>query len=295
MPTYTNTLRLNDGIISVTPLPTSEFSSVRAYEYVSEGVAPNVLHARDALQTPDGTLLNANAIFFETEVNNNSNPPVFRQQVIDGALSSGEIKIQDYQTFVPFTIPGVVDARTTTHFETSATNQGSHAAIGLILESPVQTEVQATVYEFIQTASTLDTNDYSYQSAEGLWHPNSYGSIRAFGNGGGGNLFNASYYDSQDFRGYRIKNVARLARAVTLFGDKDSITYNGVQRLQGKGLLFEVLVENSGPPDPTGKKWVLDIDLAPAFYGADGTQYYKKTIVVSDAIPSKVNNDVPFK
>ena len=78
MPTYTNTLRLNDGIISVTPLPTSEFSSVRAYEYVSEGVAPNVLHARDALQTPDGTLLNANAIFFETEVNNNSNPPVFR-------------------------------------------------------------------------------------------------------------------------------------------------------------------------------------------------------------------------
>ena len=268
MPTYTNTLRLNDGIISVTPLPTSEFSSVRAYEYVSEGVAPNVLHARDALQTPDGTLLNANAIFFETEVNNNSNPPVFRQQVIDGALSDGEIKIQDYQTFVPFTIPGVVDAKTTTHFETSASNQGSHAAIGLILESPVQTEVQATVYEFIQTASTLDTNDYSYQSAEGLWHPNSYGSIRAFGNGGGGPSV-SSFYDSQDFRGYRIKNVARLARATTLLGSGDSITYNGVTRPVGQGLLFDVLVENSGPPDPTGKKWVLDIDLAPAFYAAD--------------------------
>ena len=293
MPTYTNTLRLNDGIISVTPLPTSEFSSVRAYEYVSEGVAPNVLHARDALQTPDGTLLNANAIFFETEVNNNSNPPVFRQQVIDGALSDGEIKIQDYQTFVPFTIPGVVDARTTTHVNTGV-DPSNHAAIGLILESPVQTEVQATVYEFIQTASTLDTNDYNYQSAEGLWHPNSYGSIRAFGNGGSGSSF-SSFYDSQDFRGYRIKNVARLARATTLLGSGDSITYNGVTRLVGQGLLFDVLVENSGPPDPTGKKWVLDIDLAPAFYGADGTQYYKKTIVVTDAIPSKVNNDVPYK
>ena len=293
MPTYTNTLRLNDGIISVTPLPTSEFSSVRAYEYVSEGVAPNVLHARDALQTPDGTLLNANAIFFETEVNNNSNPPVFRQQVIDGALSDGEIKIQDYQTFVPFTIPGVVDARTTTHVNTGV-DPSNHAAIGLILESPVQTEVQATVYEFIQTASTLDTNDYNYQSAEGLWHPNSYGSIRAFGNGGSGSSF-SSFYDSQDFRGYRIKNVARLARATTLLGSGDSITYNGVTRLVGQGLLFDVLVENSGPPDPTGKKWVLDIDLAPAFYGADGTQYYKKTIVVTVAIPSKVNNDVPYK
>ena len=293
MPTYTNTLRLNDGIISVTPLPTSEFSSVRAYEYVSEGVAPNVLHARDALQTPDGTLLNANAIFFETEVNNNSNPPVFRQQVIDGALSSGEIKIQDYQTFVPFTIPGVVDAKQTSHVNTGV-GPSNHVSIGLILESPVQTEVQATVYEFIQTASTLDTNDYSYQSAEGLWYPNSYGSIRAFGNGGSGSSV-SSFYDSQDFRGYRIKNVARLARATTLLGSADSITYNGVTRLVGQGLLFEVLVENSGPPDPTGKKWVLDIDLAPAFYGADGTQYYKKTIVVSDAIPSKVNNDVPFK
>ena len=294
MPTYTNTLRLNDGIISVVPLPTSEFSSTRAYEYVSEGVAPNVLHARDALQTPDGTLLNANAIFFETEVNNNSNPPVFRQQVIDGALSDGEIKIQDYQTFVPFTIPGVVDARTTSHFNTGTGTKAQHKSIGIILESPVQTEVQATVYEFIQTASTLDTNDYSYQSAEGLWYPNSYGSIRAFGNGGSGSSV-SSFYDSQDFRGYRIKNVARLARAVTVFGSSDSITYNGVTRLIGQGLLFEVLVENSGPPDPTGKKWVLDIDLAPAFYGADGTQYYKKTIVVTDAIPSKVNNDVPYK
>ncbi len=93
MATYTNTLRLNDSIVSVTPLPANQFSLVRAYEYVSKGTAPNVLHARDPLQTPDGTTLNANAIFFETEVNNNTNPPIFTQQVIDGALSSGEVQI----------------------------------------------------------------------------------------------------------------------------------------------------------------------------------------------------------
>jgi len=295
MPTYTNTLRLNDGIISVTPLPTSDFSSVRAYEYVSEGVAPNVLHARDALQTPDGTLLNANAVFFETEVNNNSNPPVFRQQVIDGALSDGEIKIQDYQTFVPFTIPGVVDAKS----QSDIKNFGGgvfqqHSSIGLTLKSPVQTEVQATIYEFIQTASTLDTDDYSFQSAEGLWYPNSYASIRARGYGGEGDS-RASFMDSQDFRGYRVKNVARLATASSFLSRNDTITYNGITRLVGDRIFFDVFVENVGPPDPVGKKWVVDIDLAPAFYGSDGTQYYKKTIVVTDAIPSKVNDDVPYK
>ena len=64
MPTYTSTLRLNDSIISVDPLPASQFSAVRAYQYVSIGTAPNLLHARDPLQTPDGTTLNANAISF---------------------------------------------------------------------------------------------------------------------------------------------------------------------------------------------------------------------------------------
>jgi hypothetical protein len=39
---------------------------------------------------------------------------------------------------------------------------------------------------------------------------------------------------------------------------------------------------SGGPENPSGKKWVLDIDIKPAFNNIDGTTYYKKTIVTAD-------------
>lgn len=36
-----------------------------------------------------------------------------------------------------------------------------------------------------------------------------------------------------------------------------------------------------GPDNPSGKKYVLDIDIRPAFEDVDGNIYYKKTIVTA--------------
>jgi len=296
MPTYTTTLRLNDNIISITPLPASEFSLVRAYEYNSIGVAPNVLNARDKLQTPDGTDLNESAIFFETRVNNNSNPPIFTQRVIDGSFSSNEIKIHEYKSFVTFSYPGIVDPDNVVDIRLSSGSGADDTHAFTLLESPVQSEVMCTVYEFIQTSSSITESDYTYDSSSGLWSPNQWASVKATGNQTRSNLHQASFADSADFRGYRSSSP--VGDVLTKTG-RDVIYYNNRKMIEcgfqsSENAQITVSVVEQGPPDPVGSKWVLDVSLQPAFVGTDGTPYYKKTIVVTDTIPAQTDN-LPYK
>ena len=285
MPTYTTTLRLNDNIISVTPLPVSQFSTVRAYEYNSIGVAPNVLHSRDKLQTPDGTDLNANAIFFETRVNNNNNPPIFTQQVIDGAFTNNEVKVHEYQTFVTFSYPGIVELNKEERISAGATSEGN---IYTTLQSPTQSEIKATVYEFIQTSNQVSDSDYTYDSSNGLWAPNNWASIKAEGNQDDNEDSNVGFFDSQDFRGYRCIQPSGVYDTLRFF---DDIRYNNRTALNSitNDSTLTVTVVDQGPPNPIGKKFVLDIDISPAFIATDGTPYYKKTIIVSDTIPNQTD------
>lgn len=289
MPTYTTTLRLNDNIVSVTPLPASEFSLVRAYEYNSIGVAPNVLHARDKLQTPDGTDLNENAIFFETRVNNNSNPPIFTQQVIDGAFTDNEIKVHEYETFVTFNYPGIVDLVRQLKLTASSSISIDESNIYTTLESPTQSEVKASVYEFIQTSNQVSRDDYIYESAEGLWSPNNWASVKAEGSQDDNTIAPKGFFDSQDFKGYRCIQPSGQFHKVEGF---DDIRYNNRLALDSASndATLVVTVLDQGPPDPIGKKWVLDVDISPAFIATDGTPYYKKTIVVTDNIPSQTDS-----
>ena len=71
MATYTNTLRLNDSIVSVKSLPPSVFSTVRAYESISTGTAPNVINHSDRLKTPHADDIVENDTFLEHEVDHN--------------------------------------------------------------------------------------------------------------------------------------------------------------------------------------------------------------------------------
>jgi len=285
MPTYTTTLRLNDNIVSVTPLPVSQFSLVRAYEYNSIGVAPNVLHGRDKLQTPDGTDLNENAIFFETRVNNNNNPPIFTQQVIDGAFTANEVKVHEYQTFVTFSYPGIVEVKKGVKENEGGTTQGS---IYSVLESPIQSEIKATVYEFIQTSSSISESDYTYDSSEGLWAPNNWASIKAEGSQSSNESASLTFFDSQDFKGYRSVQQRGALHTTEVV---ENVYYNNRLALNGtsSNSQLTVTVVDQGPPNPIGKKWVLDVDLSPAFVAVDGTPYYKKTIIVSDTIPQQLD------
>lgn len=289
MTTYTSTLRLHDNIVSVKALPPNQFSLVKAYEYISKGVPPNKLNERDRLQTPDGVDLVDEAIFLEAEVDNTTNPPVFKQQVINGVFADNVIQVHEYETFIPFTYPGVITTN-----KVNFTRLGHYeASIGLVMTAPVQTEVKAKVFEFIQVSSTISDSDFNTDSATALWRPNQWASVKAEGLAVGSvnTRRNATFTTTQDFRGFRLASG---------FGDstgfRDIVRYNGgtVMRQYNENANLTVSAVDEGPPDPVGSKWVIDIDLQPIFSGADGTTYYKKSIIVSDTIRSQVDNTLPY-
>ena len=59
------------------------------------------------------------------------------------------------------------------------------------------------------------------------------------------------------------------------------------------GFNFDIDV-TQGPPNPIGSKWCLMVDIEPAFSAADGTAYYRKRIVVTDAIPQRKDSLLPY-
>jgi len=292
MPTYTNTLRLNDSIISVERVDLSQFSLVAAYRYTSKGSSPKNIHDRDALQKPDGTLLNANATFLEAEVNNQVNPPVFEQIVLDtsSAFDGGTpLTVHQYETFVPFTYPGIVDTLKLEEIEGTYTEGG----ISLSTESPVTSEVKATIFEIIQSASTLTSSDFDFDGANGLWSPNAWATVKAVAfNPQATNVHrNNTYIETIDLKGYRLAD----GFGETTFG-KDLVRFNNVnavKQFNNKSRLTVSAVEN-GPEDPTGRTYTLDIDLKPFTSLDDGTLIYKKTIVKSAAIPAQSTTGTPY-
>ena len=318
MPTYTNTLRLNDSIISVERVELSQFSLVAAYRYTSKGSSPKNIHDRDALQKPDGTLLNANATFLEAEVNNQANPPIFEQIVLDtsSAFDGGTpLTVHQYETFVPFTYPGIVDTLKIEEDENRRTTVGSgtftfnysEGAISLITESPVTAEVKSTVFEIIQSASTLSSSDFSFSGALGLWSPNQWATVKAEGlnpeptNSGR----NTSYLETIDFKGYRLvedfgestfgKDTVRFNNniAVRQYGSNTTVAGAAAgEKVRQTQLIISGV--DFGPEDPVGNSYVLDIDLKPFTSLDDGTLLYKKTIVKTDTILAQTDDGTPY-
>jgi len=285
MPTYSRTLRLNDGIISVERVNLSQYSLVAAYQYVSEGASPKVLNEKDQLQKPDGTLLNANATFLEAVVDNRTNPPTFRQIALDTSSSfdgSVALTIHQYDTFVPFTYPGV--ANTSTITELSGTYQEGN--IALDLEGPVQTEVQATVFEILQSSSSLVSSDYSFGSARAIWAPNQWASVNveAFNPEATNVNRNNTHLETLDLRGYRLaSNFGATIANVDLVRFNNN---NCVKQFNDKSRIT-VSATDFGPEDPVGNQYVIDISLQPFTSLDNGTLIYKKTIIVSDTIPAQ--------
>ena len=292
MPTYTNTLRLNDSIISVERVDLSQFSLVAAYRYTSKGSSPKNIHDRDALQKPDGTLLNANATFLEAEVDNQANPPVFEQIVLDTSSTfdgGTALTIHQYETFVPFTYPGIVDTLKIEEIEGTYREGG----ISLSTESPVTSEVKATVFEIIQSASTLSSSDFGFGGASGLWSPNQWASVKAVAfNPDATNVSrNNTYIETIDFKGYRL---AEGFGEATSF--KDLVRFNNVNAVKqfNNRSRLRVSAIEFGPEDPVGNSYVLDIDLKPFTSLDDGTLIYKKTIVKTDTIPAQIDDGTPY-
>ena len=214
----------------------------------------------------------------------------------------------EYERLVAFTYPGVVSIRqdiiVTESYGTVDPN-----IINFALKTPVQARVEGTISVFFQKSKYITDEDYSYDGAEMLWNPKTWASTYESGIG---HSFKA-FSDPKALRGYRTDNDVSGIQKLTPPGESSFVS-NGVSvfkkagtsylnttsgegyaRVDGvadsNGRLFTVngkriyggtpfVIEvKGGPPDPVENKYVLDVDIRPAFEDMDGYQYYKKTIV----------------
>jgi len=191
--------------------------------------------------------------------------------------TAGTAPVHSFDTFSNFSYPGL--------FIATNENNGRIANVAIELtKSPAQSKVKSTVYVFFTTTSTIQSSDYKYDSASGLWGPNDWGSVVIDAVGQNSNL---QFNTSKALRGYRTSSSSFTGHADATFGSAAFFSYQGSQKLfDFNGISYSATI-NPGPSDPVGSKWVLDVKIAAAFDDVDGTTYYKKTIIVTDAIPAQ--------
>ena len=191
--------------------------------------------------------------------------------------TAGTTPVHSFDTFSNFSYPGL--------FIATNENNGRIANVAIELtKSPAQSKVKSTVYVFFTTTSTIQSSDYKYDSASGLWGPNDWGSVVIDAVGQNSNL---QFNTSKALRGYRTSSSSFTGYADATFGLAAFFSYQGSQKFfDFNGISYSATI-NPGPSDPVGSKWVLDVKIAAAFDDVDGTTYYKKTIIVTDAIPAQ--------
>ncbi len=196
-------------------------------------------------------------------------------------VSGGTNLVHSYKDFREFNYPGIVD-----YVISGTSSQGSFDA--RIEVPPTQAKVLATTFVFFQTASEIVQADYTYESASGLWSPNSWASYRLQA---ARNVDGARTSDSRGYRGYRTSSENL---AINLGPSGCTLFINGRTALQSTQSISGNVLVKKGPPDPIGSKWVLNAKVSPAFEDVDGNIYFKKTIIVTDAIPAQTDATVPF-
>jgi len=235
-------------------------------------------------------------------------------------IGDGLTPVHTYERLVDFTYPGIVSVRQDVITSDVGVNP---RLLNFELKGPVQAKVQSTVSVFFQSSNAISAADLIYNGgsgsdAVGFWNPTEW--ANTYVSGIGWNY--AAFSVSQSLRGYRASSDVSGITTLTPTG-ANSFTSNGVTvftaagtsyidtvtntatplaRINGvaddNGVLFTVdgrrvyaktpfiLQVSGGPEDPVGEKYTLDVDIRPAFEGVDGTQYYKKSIVVS-TIPAQ--------
>ena len=232
--------------------------------------------------------------------------------IVDG----GENLVHRYQRQVDFTYPGTVGLRQ--DIITSSVGVDPNI-LNFEIAPPVQAKVNGTISVIFQTSGNIVSGDETYNdgsgSADSFWNPKDW--ARTYVSGIGWNYMPFSV--SQGLRGYRVNNDVSGIEKLTPEGSNIFVS-NGVTiitaagtsylntsnsstpgsifaRLEGvadnKGLLFTVdgkrifastpfiMQASGGPVNPVGTRFVLDIDIRPAFEDIDGNVYYKKTIVTA--------------
>ena len=218
----------------------------------------------------------------------------------------------------PFPVPGLIRLKENVR-RVAITESSGPAPITLVkntanysfeLFGPVDSISKHFTYEFIQTESEIQTEDYTYNDARGLWSPPSWARSTISGIDISGKPFSVS----KAYRGYRApSNLLSFAQRVdTVYTGLNGSYTKQVSRIlsddgtvigklfidgyEMSGQVAPIIKISGGPEDPVGNTYVTDVRIVPDFQDDDGVQYYKKYITTafinSERIDEAENNDI---
>ena len=192
--------------------------------------------------------------------------------------------VHSYEQLVDFKRPGVVSIASSV---SSSTTIADLQIIGIThlfydLKPPVTSKVEATVNVLFQTESDILPADLVYESSQGLWNPTSWaeGTIKGL---------------STNFRATSVNPMSQTKGFVgyTVTADDEETVIGGIgvtpnvisgaKAIEGKYVFpgSQASIKVSGGPGVPSGKYVLDVNIVPAFEDLSGTMYFKKTIVTA--------------
>ena len=236
------------------------------------------------------------------------------QDASGSALGSAAVSYTPVHTgenFVNFTYPGTVEIVGTELRPYIASTQSQIVAYQFKVTPQAPATVLATTYTYYQTNGTIktDTNgDYVNGGAsgphagadpDGYWNPTEW----AEGISKGIGVSFQPYARSIAFNKCRAISSTEVDphddNDPTLIGLSVSgtVSTSGVPEseivindgVRGYGGAYYEMTIGGGPPAPDANKYVLDIDISPAFTDVDDVEYYRKTITVA-TIPTQGDN-----
>ena len=201
-------------------------------------------------------------------------------------VEGGENLVNQVSGFSPFSYPGVLNVDIE---ETTNTSGGDWLKVqALLIDAPAQCKVKTTTFFIFQASNSIVQGDYTYTGSDGLWSPNHWA---AFSIDAEGTFDEGLFTDSSTFRGYRTSSFGQSGN----IGSPPNTLSNAQLSWQGNSVIVDNvsidydLVIDQGPPNPIGNTYTLDVQITPAFDDVDGNQFYKKTIIVTDIIPTQPN------
>ena len=213
-----------------------------------------------------------------------------------------------------FSLPGLVSPRENSSTDVTTNSDGSTTGNNYInfsfdLKGPVDVSCPTQTLEYVQTEDAIQNADYQLGGATGLWSPGSWASSRISGVDTKGKPFSVS----KAYRGYRApENLIRfesdpvtgrkfasgLERYISsprsLSNDSSTrkritVFIDGYQMGSKIPPIIEI---GGGPENPIGKKYVTNILIEPDFSDADGTVYYRKTVIVQDVTGDSIDDAI---
>jgi hypothetical protein len=203
-------------------------------------------------------------------------------QDADGnAINSGGTNlIRSYESLVNFTYPGVVSIIRDELAARDYSDRDDITSYDFYLTPPSESLVEATTYIFFQDSGNIAASDYTYDSASGLWNPQTWAQSYAHGVDKNDNPFATT----KALRGYRANTDVEVVVVEPSSDWQGNFLVNGrpIQRRN----VARIGVEG-GPENPEGNKYVLDVQITPSYEDTSGNLGYKKKIVVA-TIPPRI-------